>query len=198
MLSYHNDPEVKAKYVARFVEHRRLDQVIQRYGFENGRGCFVGCTLNDYDHDKFPAELGWPVWLAHLSDTIFEGLHKSEAPQFGTDLLQAVPVGVDLEPVKNKFLIGLQKRNLKRLEAFTGPTENRAKDAIKSVIDWLESGAPAKGMDSARAAAQTAASAAWAAADPAWAAAWAAAGAAARSKEFETQRDDLISIIRSL
>jgi len=101
MLSYHNDIEVKKKYVERFAKHREMDQVIQGLGYDSAssRGCFVGCTLENYDHSRFPVELGWPQWLAHLADKIFEGLPKDEAPQFGTDLLDAVPVGVDLESV---------------------------------------------------------------------------------------------------
>lgn len=52
LLSYHNDQAVKDKYVARFARHREMDQVIQGQGFENGRGCFVGCTLDAYDHSR--------------------------------------------------------------------------------------------------------------------------------------------------
>ena len=109
MLSYHNDPSVKEKYVARFAEHRRLDEVVQGVGFEscgNGwRGCFVGCCLDEYNHVRFEVELGWPVWLARLADSIFEGLSKDEAPQFGTDLLAAVSVGVDLEPIRHAVAV---------------------------------------------------------------------------------------------
>ena len=76
MLAYHNDPAVKAKYTARFAAHRAADQVIQGIGFDNGRGCFVGCTLDNYDHSQFPVELGIPEWLAQLLDKIFEGLPK--------------------------------------------------------------------------------------------------------------------------
>jgi len=100
MLSYHADVEVKKKYQERFEAHRIADQVIQGQGFVKGRGCFVGCTLDRYDHSRFPIELGWPEWLARLADSIFEGLPKALAPQFGSDLLAAVPVGVNLEKVR--------------------------------------------------------------------------------------------------
>ena len=101
MLAYHNDPAVKAKYEARFAAHRAADEVIQGTGFDNGRGCFVGCTLDAYEHSRFPTELGWPLWLAHLADTIFEGVPEAEAPQFGTDLLAAVQPGVDLDAARS-------------------------------------------------------------------------------------------------
>ena len=34
MLSYHNDPTVKARYETRFARHRKLDQVIQGTGYD--------------------------------------------------------------------------------------------------------------------------------------------------------------------
>lgn len=142
MLSYHNDPAVKAKYAARFQQHREADAVIQGQGYDEGRGCFVGCTLQDYDHSRFPTELGWPQWLAHLADAIFEGLPKTEAPQFGTDLLDAVPVGVDLDEARPLFLIAVQRRNLARLEGNDAPYADQCRKAVQGVIDWLESGMP--------------------------------------------------------
>ena len=137
MLSYLNDPAVKAKYTARFAAHRAADEVIQGQGFDNGRGCFVGCTLDNYDHTRFPVELGWPEWLARLADCLFEGLPKEQAPQFGTDLLQAVPIGVDLEPIRYRFLLTVQHRNLKRLADNTEPYAQKVREAIEQVIAYL-------------------------------------------------------------
>ena len=122
MLSYHNDPAVKQKYIARFATHRAADEVTQGLGFENGRGCFVGCTLDNYNHSRFPVELGWPEWLARLADCIFEGLSKEEAPQFGTDLLEAVPIGFDLSNLRWKLAILRGDKSLERLA-----TERRMK-----------------------------------------------------------------------
>lgn len=137
MLSYHNDPAVKDLYVARFEEHRKADEVIQDFGFEDGTGGFVGCTFEDYDHDKFPREIGWPIWLGHLAEAIFEELSKKDAPRFGADLLMAVPVGVDLEQAKNLFLISLQRRNLKRLEGNNEDYAVEVRTAIEGVINAL-------------------------------------------------------------
>lgn len=138
MLSYLNDPAVKALYVHRFAQHRAADEVIQGQGYDNGRGCFVGCTLNAYDHGRFPIELGWPEWLAYLADAIFEGIPKAEAPQFGTDLLDAVPVGIDLEPIRYRFLLTVQRRNLARLEGNTEPYAAQVRAAIEGVIGILQ------------------------------------------------------------
>jgi hypothetical protein len=130
MRAYHNDPAVKAKYEARFAAHRAADEVIQGQGFDNGRGCFVGCTLDDYDHSRFPEELGWPEWLARLADTIFERLPDEDAPQFGTDLLAAVNPGVDLELARIPFLVAVQQRNLARLQDNNEPYAAQCRDAL--------------------------------------------------------------------
>ena len=208
LLSYHNDPLVKAKYIARFAAHRAADEVIQGRGFIEGRGCFVGCTLDAYDHSRFPVELGWPEWLARLADTIFEGLPKTEAAQFGTDLLEAVPIGVNLDFVHNGFLLTVQRRNLERIKDKTTPGADACIAAIKVVINLLE-----KDVAVWSAAESAAWSAAWSAAgSAAWSAAesaaWSAAGYAsesaalsatryaARSEEFQFQRDDLLAILK--
>lgn len=189
MLSYHNDPVIKAKYIARFEAHRSADQVVQGQGFDSktGRGCFVGCTLDAYEHSHFPVELGWPIWLAHLADTIFEGLPKSEAPAFGTDLLACVPVGIDLEIVRVPFLVSVQRRNLDRLSGNFEPYAEQCRTAIQGVINFLLADAP-----SAESAAESAESAARSARS-----AWSAAESA-ESAESQIQRDVLLSILRSL
>ena len=82
MQAFHNDPAVKAKYLARVRMHREADHLTQGVGWEsNGvtRGCAVGCTLEAYDHRRYPIELGLPEWLARLEDRIFEGLPHADA-----------------------------------------------------------------------------------------------------------------------
>jgi len=138
MLSYHNDPLIKEKHVRRFAAHRVADEVIQGTGFHDNHGCFVGCTLDEYNHAQFPIQLGWPVWLASLADVIFENLPREEAAQFGTDLLNAVPVGVDLEPVR--YLTAVRRMTTlivqqKKLLSTIVETEDRKriKDVIKAI-----------------------------------------------------------------
>ena len=188
MLSYHGDPLIKAKYTARFAAHRAADEVIQGKGFAEGRGCFVGCTLDAYDHSRFPIELGWPEWLARLADAIFEGIPKEDAPQFGTDLLNAVHVGVNLEPVRSRFLLILQRHSVERIKDKTTPGADACIAAVKTVIDLLEKDVAAESAawSAARSAAESAA----------WSAARSAAWSAARSAEFKTQREDLLALVR--
>ena len=198
MLSYHNDPKIKAKYIKRFEAHRKADEVIQGKGFTpDGKGCFIGCTLNNYDHEQFEKELGWPVWLAHLADKIFEGIPEDEAPQFGTDLLAAVPVGVDLEPVKHLIAIKRMERLKLSVPESKEPYYNEVMQAIDDVIAYHREPHDEAARSAARSASESAArsaseSAAWSAA--AWSAAWSAAESAA----WRIERDTLLTTIKSL
>ena len=79
------------------------------------KACAVGCAVHSLnvklgkeyrtsDHSVYEKELGIPEWLAHLEDTIFEGLPKEEAKLWPEKFLSAIPVGTDLEPIKWKFI----------------------------------------------------------------------------------------------
>ena len=116
MLSFHNDIEVKEKYVNRVKAHAKADNLIQGTGWENGKGCAIGCTLESFDHSAYPTELGLPEWLARLEDRLFEGMENKYAMKFPLDFLEAIPVGVSLEPVKWKFCSYLCSDNIARVE----------------------------------------------------------------------------------
>lgn len=142
MLSYHNDPLVKQKYIARFAAHRAADAVVQGLGYLNGRGCFIGCTLETYSRALFKIELGWPLWLVQVAEQIFENLPRDKAPQFGTDILQAVPVGIDLEPVKWRLAIARMDRLRAQQELLLYPEVNKVIDNLQTAkqyaIDMLD------------------------------------------------------------
>ena len=172
LISYHNDPIVKAKYVARFAAHRAADEVIQGTGFddETQHGCFVGCTLNDYNHKAFETELGWPEWLARLADAIFEGLDAKGAAQFGSDLLEAVPVGVDLDPVRWQLAIGRHSRQIEELKNNPWPYARQCETAIRQVVDFCRSSLRGEFSDSA-------------------------ARSAARKTYWQLERDELLRLV---
>ena len=94
METFHGDKKIKAKYLKRLKAHAKADEIIQGTGWKNGKGCAVGCTLENYKHKQYEAELGIPEWLAHLEDKIFEGLQKEDAMKFPVQFLSAVPVGI--------------------------------------------------------------------------------------------------------
>jgi len=138
MQAFHNDPAVKAKYLARVQAHAAADKLIQGAGWDGFKGCAVGCTLEAYDHSRYPIELGLPAWLARLEDSIFEGLPTELAMTWPERFLQAIPVGAELEVVRHRLavvrldrLIALQTD---ALAANTGDVLN----AITQVITVLE------------------------------------------------------------
>jgi hypothetical protein len=136
MLSYHGDPAIKAKYLTRVREHARLDHLVQGTGWDGGRGCAVGCTLDAYDHRRYPIELGLPEWLAHLEDRIFEELPWEDARTWPERFLNAIPVGADLEPVQWQQAIWRHERQLAALEGKEARYAQKACEAIQLVIDY--------------------------------------------------------------
>ncbi len=91
--------------IGRMTAHAAADEIIQGTGWENGKGCFVGCCLHEYRHSKFPLELGWPESLAHLCDAIFEALPNADAKRFAVDVPMAVGVdGKDLSMVVPQWI----------------------------------------------------------------------------------------------
>jgi len=107
MLAYHSDPEIKKTYLARVRAHREADNLVKGTGWEDGKGCAIGCTLEAYDHALYETELGIPVILANLEDNIFEGLPNGAAQQFPEAFLDAIVPGADLQGVCDQFLLWL-------------------------------------------------------------------------------------------
>ena len=117
MNSFHNDPEVKKKYLDRVIFHQKADHLVRGQGWEDGKGCAVGCTLENYNHAAYEKELGIPEWLAQVEDTLFEGMSEEKSRTWPEKFLEAIPIGVDLEPVKAKFLCVLLRHTLKSMDA---------------------------------------------------------------------------------
>jgi hypothetical protein len=200
MISFHNDIEVKNKYVNRVKLHAEADEIVQGTGWENGKGCAIGCTLESFDHSAYPTELGLPEWLARLEDTLFEGMENKEAMKFPVKFLESISVGVDLEPVKWKFCSFICSENLSIVENLDIDSDLK-KQVLKAIEDvksvheealktgsWDDSAADSA-ADSAYSAAD---SAAGSAADSAYSAAYSAARSAAHKK----YADHLLKILR--
>ncbi len=195
LLSFHNSQALKEKYVSRLQEHRRLEHLVQRIGWisENHegtepKGCAVGCTLENYDHGRYPIELGLPVWLAYLEDYIFEDLPPGEAEQFAEDFLSILPVGVDIDGnrVRQRLAILRHTRDLERLK---DDLPSEAKEAIQGVISWLERGEPEEEREAVREKASW--SARWSASRSArWSASGSASGSARWSAAHSAEIGD--------
>ena len=157
MKAFHGDPAVKEKYLARLKAHHAADEIVQGTGFENGHGCAVGCTLNNYDHLAYEHELGLPEWLARLEDRIFEGLPPVDAQRFAVDFLGAVPVGADVDKVRWRLAVQRHTRDRDRLLSNKEPYAGQCVAAIDQVIAYCESEISGSAESAARSAARSAA-----------------------------------------
>lgn len=192
MLSYHSDSTVKEKYVNRMRAHIAADELVRGIGFENGKGCMVGCTLNKYDHKAFETELGIPEWMAHLVDELHEGISDDYSPggvPFALAFLKAVPEGIDLSSTENPIHIFIQKLNLERVRELdiSDELKQRVLGAIQSAID-VHQKALRFGWDEsvARSVARSAESAVRAAAWAAW---------SARAAAYDNIADELLRLL---
>src|SRR5215831_14846120 len=199
MLAFHNDTAIKEKYLTRVAAHRAADELIHGTGWSNGKGCAIGCTLENYDHSRYPIELGIPEILARLEDCIFEGLKNGKAQEWPERFLSAIRPGADLSRVGWQFLHWLLTRS--GIGSYDHPI---VKDAVAQCAEvllpltrgdpvdesaWSAAESAASAAASAASAAESAASAAsaaesaasaWSAASAAWSA-WSAARSAAWS-----------------
>ena len=110
MIAYLGKPEVKEMYMLRVQEHRRLDDLQQRFGYYNfdekrqrHSMCAVGCTIHSGKHADYETLLGIPRTLAKLEDCIFEGLPVNDARQWPERFLSSITVGADLSLVWYRF-----------------------------------------------------------------------------------------------
>ncbi len=200
--AFHSDPAIKEKYLTRLHAHRVADRLIRGTGWDNGKGCAVGCTLEKYSHEAYEDELGIPRELAGLEDQIFEGLPLDDAMAWPEQFLAAITPGADLTLVWHRFAIWLLADpkhgtinfcDARGREATIGVVSLHEKVVAGDMVSWDAAGAAA--WAAARAAARAAAgAAAWAAAGAAagaaaWAAAGDAAGAAARAAAGDAAGD---------
>lgn len=211
LLSYHGDQAVKKRYLDRITAHEAADELVKGQYWQNGKGCAVGCLVHCNDgfriHSLFPTAdgPGWPEWLARLADTLFEGLPKDHAKTFPRRLVEAIPVGVDLDRVRYRFALVLLAESSERVKGLGIDADLKAKvlaavegsaslnrEAAKTG-KWDESAA------SAASAARSAASAAWSAAESAAelaaSAAWSAESAVAAYIRYA---DALIVLLQQL
>jgi hypothetical protein len=138
MTSFHNDPTIKEKYLARVRMHRAADNLIQGTGWEYGKGCAVGCTLENYSHSRYPIELGLPEWLAFLEDHIFEALSTDDAMAWPEAFLSAIPVGVserNMDILRDQFQIFWLTRQKTQFDQDKYPQVVTAIDGTIALLD---------------------------------------------------------------
>jgi hypothetical protein len=206
LIAFHGDIKIKQKYVARVKRHYELDEIIQGTYWQNGKGCAVGCTVEQSDspHKAMEDELGIPRMIASLEDRIFEGLSNGEAKEFPLKFLKAIKPGADLSLVVPKFFVWLLTDPKDGVIRFARPD---GKIAIQRVADLYQKKIDGKSVSEAtwRYAATAADAAAYAATAAAYADAAYAAAAAADAAAFRKVKGNhyakmavkLISILKA-
>ena len=234
MKSFKNDPSLKKLHVEQAKKHYEQDMLIAgTYGETDTdvfRGCSVGCfsyeisgQTDDNPHKIVADDRGLPEWLIHLQDRIFEGLPLEDRKKWHVQLAEAIPVGIDLEPVRHKLaimrmdkLIALQQRNIgasnivqQTIDVLDIVRQCHEAELSKDSCNWAAAVVAADWSAAAAASARSAAASAWAASESAaWSArsaaesaarsaAWAALAAAESAAWYCQERDDLLSILGS-
>jgi hypothetical protein len=105
----------KAEKVALAKAHVEAERLISGSFIEGRKGCSVGCDAidiaaakgenakNEGIHAYVADYFGTPEWLEHLRDAVFEGLPKKERADWHVNIAEALPVGVDFEPIRHRI-----------------------------------------------------------------------------------------------
>ena len=225
MKAFHGDEKIKQKYVDRMTAHIDADDLVGGYGWDGGKGCAVGCTLDKYNHKAYEKELGIPEWLAHLEDKLFETMSMEKSKTFPLLFLEAIKPGVDLDQIKIPFMVYVLESTIVSLDACIFDREENPE--IAQVVDNSRSASleaircyknsldlayaartAASASDAAYAAARTAVKVANAAESAAYlasdtttyavprAAADAVAAAATVAAAFDTHADKLLELLK--
>jgi hypothetical protein len=105
MLSFNNDPKIKAEWVAKGHHHAEADMIIHGTYGEGDADKFKGCTMGCYadrdaldKHQNVADYVDGSKRLNFCRDAIFEGLSRLDKKlgiAFHMQWIEAVPVGVE-------------------------------------------------------------------------------------------------------
>ena len=212
--AYHNSDKLKAEAIASAKKHIKQDMLIKgTYGELDGsfKGCSVGCDafeitgkVSDDCHAITSKYYGFPEWVEHLRDMLFEGLPDKESKEWHLNLKQSIPVGLDevgFNKVKAKFLIYILKGNIELVEGLdiSDALKKQVLAAINQCLSVQEQAEESGLVDKAAAfaatrAAESAMSASWSAesAEPAEPAAWAAESAAESATRVAESAESIV------
>src|ERR1700677_3900193 len=155
MLSFNNDPNLKAAIVAGIEAHEAADEIVHGTYWANGKGCAVGCTLNAFakatgrdfkhygDHVVYDEIFGsGGRIIAKLEDRIFEGTSNGFAKTWPARLMRSVPVGRDLSVVWPRFALWLLTEELAPISAKHPKSRAALADVGALYREWCEGTKP--------------------------------------------------------
>lgn len=132
MKAFNNDPEVKARCLARLNPNNpdMLD-LLSLIRQEN----MYGGAFNDTNTEP----LGIPVWLARLVAAILDGQPSDNSLAYIVEVVQSIPVGADVSIVEWQLAIVRANRTLTSLKDNTESYALQAVAAITQCKDYCNS-----------------------------------------------------------
>jgi hypothetical protein len=88
---------------ARIAAHRAADEIVQGSGWDNGKGCAIGCSLDEYSHAEYVRVVGGDLRFAALVDNIHETLPLALALDWPGRVAASVRPGADLTLVPDRW-----------------------------------------------------------------------------------------------
>ena len=155
-------------HIERMEIHIEADELVRGLGFEDGKGCFIGCTFDRYDHEHAALSTGVPEWLWYLADGLHESMSRSvDRGDMALKLLHGFEKCEDFDALERAIHIYIQRQNIERVTALEidAALKSEVLAAIDAVISCHEAALPVDAPEwaAAEAAAEAARSAAEAA-----------------------------------
>ena len=127
---------MKASFIAKYtssIQSREslIDELL------NTSDLLMGYELQNNTLNQASVKLGWPQWLTHETNEIYNGLPKPLNKQFGINLLTAIPVGVNLELLEFKTNINQCNRMLKLLSIYYDSYSDKCTGELKYCTAYL-------------------------------------------------------------
>jgi len=112
MLSFHNNPAIKEKYLVSLRKLRSAGGLEQRGCRINGKWCSVNCDIHGLNLYDSEIVLGIPSRLVFIEHRLFELLPRKIAKDFAVNFFEAIPIGKSLDVTRWRFSILLLKENI--------------------------------------------------------------------------------------
>jgi hypothetical protein len=106
----------KDKILSRIAQHRELDEIVQGTGFENGKGCAIGCSLDSYDHREYQRVVGVDGIVSGLIDWCHENLPAELSKDWPGRVAKALKSGADTTFIADWWYVWLLTEDLKSMD----------------------------------------------------------------------------------
>ncbi len=110
MLTFQNPEYTKEDLIIRLNKNKDDgDLIVQKNYLEDWKGCAIGCSVRIKENriEILQERYGLPKWMGLLIQRTFNNLSNSDGIDFCLDVFSAIPVGVDLNPLRDGFVINI-------------------------------------------------------------------------------------------